>query len=404
MKTHKSIAYAVLLMLILALGLAGCSAQPPSVGSTAEPETLPAVQSSSSVMAEGKVVPVQDALLTYVTGGVVDEVLVKEGDAVLKDQALLRLQGSETVESAVAAAELELLTAQQALTDLNDNASVARSQMLSELAAANRELDKATNRMESKDYLRGDQDQIDIARANYILAEEAVGDAEELYDMLDDRAEDDPDRAAALSNMAAKRQERDKALYNLNYLAGRPSPLDVGEIDARVAVAQARVADAQRRLALMEGGPDKNLLALAESRVKTAQAGVSAARAALDDLVLEAPFDGTVTSIDVSQGEFASPGVPAMRIADFSTLLVETTDLTELNVEKIRIGQPAMINFDAISGLGIIGRVTNIKPFGENRQGDVVYTVVLQLEQADPRLKWNMTASVTFLDENSLEK
>jgi len=85
-------------------------------------------------------------------------------------------------------------------------------------------------------------------------------------------------------------------------------------------------------------------------------------------------------------------------------MLVETTDLTELNVDKIALGQPAMIRFDAIPGLDIIGRVTKIKPFGENRQGDVVYTVVLQLEQADPRLKWNMTASVTFLDENSLEE
>jgi len=299
---------------------------------------------------------------------------------------------------------MELLSAEQALSDLNDNAALARSQLQKELAEAERELDKAMDRMESKEYLRGDQEQIDIARANYVLAEEAVEDAEELYDQLDDRPEDDPNRAAALSNMAAKRQERDKALYNLNYLAARPNELDVNEIDARVAVAQARVADAKRRLALMEDGPDKNQLVLAQARLSTAQANLDAARAALDDAMLQAPFDGVVTSIEVNKGEFASPGVPVVQLADFSTLLVETTDLTELNVDKIHIGQPAMIHFDAIDDLGIIGRVIKIKPFGENRQGDVVYTVVMQLEQADPRLKWNMTASVTFLDDDSLEK
>ena len=402
---RKTIWSAIIVLLITALGLAGCSGQAALPGAATDaPEALPAVQSDASVMAEGKLVPVQDAVLAYITGGVVDEVLVNEGDAVLKDQALVRLEGSESQAAAVAGAELELLSAQQALTDLNDNAALVRSQVIKELADAERELDKANDRQQSKEYLRGDQEQIDIARANYVLAEEAVEDAEELYDQLDDRPEDDPDRAAALSNMAAKRQERDKALYNLNYLAARPSELDVNEIDARVAVAQARVEDAKRRLALMENGPDKNQLALAESRVATAQSNLAAARAALDDMVLMAPFAGTVTSIEISKGEFASPGVPALQIADFSTLLVETTDLTELNVDKIRMGQPAMVRFDAIDDLGIIGRVIKIKPFGENRQGDVVYTVVLQLEQADPRLKWNMTASVTFLDENSLEE
>jgi len=395
---------AIILVMVMALALAGCSGQAATEASTTAPETLPPVHSDSSVMAEGKVVPVQDAMLAYISGGVVDEVLVKEGDAVWKDQALVRLEGSESLTAAVAAAEMELLSAEQALSDLNDNAALARSQLQKELAEAERELDKATDRMESKEYLRGDQEQIDIARANYVLAEEAVEDAEELYDQLDDRPEDDPNRAAALSNMAARRQERDKALYNLNYLAARPNELDVNEIDARVAVAQARVADAQRRLALMEDGPDKNQLVLAQARLSTAQANLDAARAALDDAMLQAPFDGVVTSIEVNKGEFASPGVPVVQLADFSTLLVETTDLTELNVDKIHIGQPAMIHFDAIDDLGIIGRVIKIKPFGENRQGDVVYTVVMQLEQADPRLKWNMTASVTFLEDDSLEE
>jgi hypothetical protein len=33
---------------------------------------------------------------------------------------------------------------------------------------------------------------------------------------------------------------------------------------------------------------------------------------------------------------------------------------------------------------------------GSNRQGDIVYTAEIALAQTDPRLRWNMTAVVTF--------
>ena len=40
--------------------------------------------------------------------------------------------------------------------------------------------------------------------------------------------------------------------------------------------------------------------------------------------------------------------------------------------------------------------MARIKPLGENKQGDIVYLVVVQPAQLDPRLRWNMTASVTI--------
>ncbi|MBK9231395.1 MAG: biotin/lipoyl-binding protein [Anaerolineae bacterium] len=45
-------------------------------------------------MAEGRVVPVQSAGLSFAASGIVAEVLVKEGDVVSANQALLRLKGA----------------------------------------------------------------------------------------------------------------------------------------------------------------------------------------------------------------------------------------------------------------------------------------------------------------------
>ncbi len=393
------------MLLILSLAFAGCSgdnkaqAAASATGSPSTGEEIPPVRSGSSVMAEGKVIPVQETTLSFITGGVVDQMFVSEGDHVKAGQPLIRLNGKEKFESAAAAAELELLTAQQAYNDLKSTAEVARSQAQFNLAAAQKELDKAEKRIYSKDYKRGDQEQIDTARANYIIAEDGVKQATKIYDRVDDRPEDDPVRAEAFSHLAATRQIRDTALANLNYLIEKPNNIDIAEVDAKLAVAQANVAEAQRQLALVQDGPDKDKLALAEARMKNAKAGLNAANSSLADLELTAPFDGTISSLEISTGELASPGTPVVQLADFSSWTVETTDLTELNIARIKIGQPAMVRFDALPDIGIIGRVTQIKTLGENRQGDIVYTVVLKLENGDERLRWNMTASVTFLEK-----
>lgn len=355
--------------------------------------------SNTSVMAEGKLVPVQDAALSFSTSGVVGEILVSEGDSVQTGQPLMRLTGGERLKSAAASASLEVLNAQQALDTLKASANVAQAQALLNLAEAQKALDKAKDRVYSKDYQRGDQEQIDIARANYILTEDAVKKAGEQYDRLKDRDQDDPVRAEGFSQLAAARQKRDTAQANLNYLLEKPNDLDVNEVNAKLAVAQANVDEAIRQVTLKKNGPDVDQLALAQTRLSNAQVAFEAAQAGLADLELKAPFAGSVSAINISKGEFTAPGVAVVRLADFSTWEVETTDLTEVNVARIQVGQPAMINFDALPGLGIIGRVTKIKSYGEDRQGDVVYSVVLKLEHGDAGLRWNMTASVTFLEK-----
>jgi HlyD family secretion protein len=391
----------VILLALATLLLAACSSGQPSSAtqSTVGSDNLPPVRSESSVMAEGKVVPAQDAAISFSITGVVGEVLVKEGEQVSLGQPLVRLLGNEQIQSAIAAGELELLSAQKDLKDLKEQADVARSQAQLAVAEAKKALDKAEKRLDSRDYRRGDQEQVDIARSNYVLSVNGVDKATEFYDQVDDREEDDPVRAEAFSQLAVARQKRDTALANLNYLLDKPNDLDVAQIDAQLSVAQSNLADAERRLTRLQDGPDAEQLSLADARVKNAAVSLEAAKAKLNDLELKAPFDGTISALNTTVGEFVSPGVSVVTLADFSTWLIETTDLTELNIARVKLGQPAMIHFDALPDIGLIGRVTTIKPFGENRQGDIVYTVVLKLETTDERLRWNMTTSVTFLEK-----
>ena len=400
MKSHVYRWFGFSLLAVLVLLLSACSGAPQQVAgaqTTAEPTIAP-VQSDKNMMAEGRIVPSKEAGLSFATSGVVSEVLVEEGETVEAGQPLMRLAGDEQLAAAVSAAQLELMTAEKALEDLKSGSELERAQAQLDVAAAKKELDKATKRTNSLEYRRGSDEQVDIARANYVVAEDAVTDAESFYDQFDHLGEDDPNRAEALAQLAGARQRRDTALANLNYLLSKPNEMDVNEIDAQLAVAQAKLAEAEQRLNKVKDGPNASELAVVEAQIKNARLKVEAAQASLKDLELLAPFSGTISSVEVVAGEFVTPGLAVVNMADF-TWMVETTDLTELNIARIQPGMPAMIKFDALEGVELVGRVSHIKPQGENRQGDIVYTMLLTLDQPDERLRWNMTTSITFLEK-----
>jgi len=54
------------------------------------------------------------------------------------------------------------------------------------------------------------------------------------------------------------------------------------------------------------------------------------------------------------------------------------------------------MTFDAVPGLKLPGTVGRIRALGENRQGDITYIVTVKPARQNPRLRWNMTASVTI--------
>jgi len=164
--------------------------------------------------------------------------------------------------------------------------------------------------------------------------------------------------------------------------------------DAQVQQALAAISTAKDQLAKLT--PTSDDIAAADANVKAMQAARDLAAEQLSRTKLVAPFDGTVASVDINVGEQAVPGTPVIRLANTANMQVETTDLTELNVVNVKEGDPATLTFDAIPDLELTGKVASIKGFGDNKQGDIVYTVVIKLDKQDPRLRWNMTAKVSL--------
>src|SRR4051794_14532451 len=82
-------------------------------------------------------------------------------------------------------------------------------------------------------------------------------------------------------------------------------------------------------------------------------------------------------STDVQVGEYVAPGTPVVQLADLATWQIETTDLTERNIVRVRKGSQANVTFDAIPDLELHGTVSRIRRLGENKQGDITYALTI---------------------------
>ncbi len=106
----------------------------------------------------------------------------------------------------------------------------------------------------------------------------------------------------------------------------------------------------------------------ARSDVQQGQARVSAARATLTRTVLRAPFAGVVARITGEVGEFTTPsppGIPtppAVDLIDDSCLYI-LAPIDEVDIARVRVGQPAYITVDALTGQRFAGRIRRIAPF-----------------------------------------
>ena len=386
-----------MLLLVLAgtYTISGCQN---STGPSATTEaTLEPVQSSAVRIAEAVVLPIRQVNLSFTSAGIVDEILIQEGQPVKTGDVIARLKGSEKMNAAIVGAELEVLSAQQAIEDLNENAVVAAAQVQLELALKQKDLDDAQKKFNALSYKRATTANLEEAQSRFTLAEKAYEQAKKIFDNLKDRPTNNPERAQAALFLAEKQKAKEQAEAELNWLLGFPTDLEIGERQAKLALSKAEVDRLTKRYEILKNGPDPDELAIAQARLKNAEATLRSAKEALDDLLLVSSIDGVLVTSNIDVGEFVSPGTNQIIVADLSQWQIETTDLIELQVVGIQEGDPVTITFDALPGTELSGKVVRIKPIGENRQGDITYTVVIALDKQDNRLRWNMTAVVNFV-------
>ncbi|MBQ7593807.1 MAG: efflux RND transporter periplasmic adaptor subunit [Synergistaceae bacterium] len=201
--------------------------------------------------------------------------------------------------------------------------------------------------------------------------------------------------------------------------------LELREAEASLAVYQANVQSAQASLRDAERKLKRNreLLAkklIAKSEVDTSEADVEMKRASLQEAQsrvtqgraqverkrtdlnytrITSPINGVVIDRQVDAGQTVAAGyqTPTLfQIAKDLTQMQIKTKVDEADIGQIADGQRVTFRIDAFPEEEFIGRVVQVRIAPSTSDGVVTYTVIINVDNSDLKLKPGMTANVAI--------
>jgi HlyD family secretion protein len=379
-----SLAVVVVLIIILSVVISSISTRA-KVLKSYQTTTVSGGTLTATIGATGTVRARQSAILYWQTSGTVGEVTVKLDKKVDAQKKLVSLDKLSLPQSIILA-EADLVSTERALETARLSSTPTAKAMLA-YYQAQRAYEEANNARYRTGYkgAASDQDIID-ARAVLKVRQQEVDRYQALYDDI----EDIPENAIRLQNAFDQLQEvianRNAAQARLDYYLSEYR--NTHEADAQVALAKAQLEDAQREWDRLKDGPDARDIQAAQARLDAAQATVN-----LQYII--APFDGVITIVNNAPGDQVRAGDPAIRLDDTSQLLVDV-EISEVDINAVKIGQPADLTFDAILDKTYHGLVDEVSRVGTASSGVVNFTVKIKLTDADEDVKPGMTAGVTI--------
>jgi multidrug resistance efflux pump len=381
MKNWKKL---TLLLAVSALILTACGGQ----NAVPTPQSTP--MPVEAVIAEGHLVPNDDLTLSFTVRGKVAEILVEKGDKVQEGDVLVRLADREQAEATLASAQLELTDAQQAYDDLFRNEALNRSDAWQAYMDAQVERGKAEKKWEDLNVDDID-DKIEDRKADVADRKKDLEDAQEEFDKYANLDEDNSQRKSAKDKLDDAQDDYNQAVRDLEAETRKRDT-----VRATLDEALAAEAEAKHQYEISQDGPNTEQLTLLEARLNNTKAQVASAENNLANYELKAPFAGEVMDLNVSVNQMVGPESWAVVIADTSQWYIDTSDLTELEVVDVAVGQRVGITADALPGVEMNGVVQEISQTYKSQSGDILYTVRIKVDDVDPRMRWGMTVEVTF--------
>ena len=312
----------------------------------------------------------------------VADINIVRGQAVRQGEVLARLDDAELA-LAVAQAETALEGAELNLALMH---APARAEDVA-LAEANLRVVQAQVYAASQG---NSPETIEIARLNLLLTQTTLNQTHKAMELLAEQGSLGWYAKRALEPQA-EQQVEDARVADELYHAAQTSPGSGDTAAALAALEQAQVA-----LDRLKNGARSEDLEIAQLRVDQAQAALELAQLNLSHAQIVAPFDAVVVAVNARPGELAASAVPAIVLADISSLYLEVA-VDEVDVARVAPGQPVTVTLDALPNALLAGRVEKIAPAATNTIGVVSYGVRLRLDPTQAQIREGMTATAEIV-------
>jgi HlyD family secretion protein len=388
MKIGRIIAAALFILVLV--GSTACS-----LGQGTAAQTQVAVSKGDltvKVNGTGKTGYATDAKLAFGSAGKIETVFVKKGDSVTKGTVLANLD-TNSLELALTQAQ----TAEAQARVVLSTSQLNQTQAEAALTTAQFNLDRTKAVQDIKDDITGIEWTI---KATQINLTQALSTGEtSLVNALNQYISDNQKALSLqqkkLQDLLAKDEYTGVATYEIG-----------GQKYDRLIVEDVRMKEQQVQLAQQTIEQVKLTVEQAQLSLTQATQAVAVTRKQLADAAIVAPFDGTVAGLDIKPGDFViTPGLtsvtPIYMVGPQS--LEISTEVDEIDVANIKLGQKVVISLDALPNAKFDGTVTSIsltpvvKP---QNSGVVVYEVKVGFVGAPPvEAKSGMSVSVDIVTQ-----
>jgi HlyD family secretion protein len=325
--------------------------------------------------------------LSFAADGTIGTLNVKVGDLVTKGQVLAVIdsdfwsQNLDTLTQALQTANRNLTNAKSNITNLENQVTAK------ELAVNQAEL--ALQTAQNNLAVQVDQDQLNIANAQIALktAQDNLDKAQANYesnwtipDYILTYAQTQAQLKVAQDNLAAAQKA----------LAADQASTGHLQIDqAQLQVVQNQQAFSDAKTAVTNAQTDE---ASAEQTVTDAQTALDTAKAI--SIQITAPFDGAVTTVNITQGGATKKGATAIVLADTSKFKASLM-VNEADIPNISVGTMAAITATALPNVTLNARVTAISPVATIQSGVVNYAVTATILGIAPSARTSTSGSTS---------
>jgi len=419
-------------VVVLALGVGGVVAlAAPRQDSTAALPTAVVARGhlDATVTASGNVESGRNASLQFSAtgGGTITKVYVAAGATVSEGDELVRVDDTAARQQ-IASAKASLKAAEAAYeTATQGRTSAERASDSAQVAAATQSLANAEKSLSSahaslKLVTSQQAEIIDGATQGVTDAQDAVSDSNALLSQLRDQlAATDPADTATVASLNASISATETTL------AARKSALTsaqaaltqatrtrdtaiqqaeqsvVSQTGARDAAKKA-LAQAQATVKVAQQGPKSGQVDSAQAQIDSAEAALAQANQALEDTVLRAPFDGTVSTVSAVVGESTAAALDGLVVLVDPDGLSVSAAIAEADATSVRNGQAATVTLPA-SSLDLTGKVISIDIASTVTNNVVQYLTRISLDNPPESVRVGQTASLSIVTgsvENAL--
>jgi multidrug efflux pump subunit AcrA (membrane-fusion protein) len=380
---------------------------------------------SSTVTGTGNVEPITQINVNFKASGTLTEVDVKPGDSVTAGQNLAKIDPTQ-LQSAVDTAQHNLATA---TTSYNDTASSVAATNSSDSAAI--ASDQAAINTDNSAIAT------DKSSAAYTIAypydnaflqtdQMAVSNAQTAYTTTDNCLQSPQPNSALCTadqnavNTARANVTKDQTAVNNDLAQFNSDTKQLSTDSSKLASDQGKQSSDQ-----VSG---QQRLDSSQTSLTAAQDAIATPTANLSEATLTAPISGTILSVNgvagdsvaagtTGSGSQLAPGTTAPLPSSSSTgsgssgsafiTLVQTNTwvavapFAETDAALIKPGQPAVVTFDALSGVSLPGTVLAVAGTSTTVSSVVNYYVTVSLTTTDPGLKTGMTANAVITTQSA---